>query len=247
MSGRGRGRGRGSYDVRNNTSMTRGPVNSIYADLETLTHEVMATGDMRFISKFVKLLEKYEYTKPRTERMPTQPRLERMPTQPRLERTQSLQHYEHTRSPNPRVKQYENIKNLVVKLGAVWTHKLEDEYMKEYGVELDTNDMPMSALVRSTRGIHAVQSQKDTSKYFAVPNGPLVDEPDLDDDNSDDNVNDDANDDDYGWDDTEVVLTEVVEAMKATETTDDTEVAEATDATDATEVAEVVTQAPDPE
>jgi len=243
MSDRGRGRGRGSYDVRNNTSTTRGPVNSIYADLETLTPEVMATGDMRFISKFVKLLEKYEYTKPRTERMPTQPRLERMPTQPRLERTQSLQHYERTRPPNPRVKQYENIKNLVVKLGAVWTHKLGDEYMKEYGVELDTNDMPMSALVRSTRGIHAVQSQKDTSKYFAVPNGPLVDEPDLDDgdDNANDDAIDDANDDDYGWDDTEVVLTEVAEAAEATAT------AEATEAADATEVAEVVTQAPDPE
>jgi len=246
MSDRGRGRGRGSYDVRNNTSMTRGPVNSIYADLETLTPEVTATGDMRFISKFVKLLEKYEYTKPRTKRMPTQPRLERMPTQPRLERTQSLQHYERTRSPNPRVKQYDNIKNLVVKLGAVWTHKLEAEYMKEYGVELDTNDMPMSALVRSTRGIHAVQSQKDTSKYFAVPNGPLVDEPDLDDDNSDANANDDANDDDddYGWDDTEVVLTEVVETAEAAE---NTEVAEAAEAAEATEVAEVVTQAPDPE
>jgi hypothetical protein len=172
------GRGRGSGDVRNNMS------NNIYTDLETLMSEVMDTRNYVLISKFIKLLEKYKSTG-------------RDNTNSRGYKTSKTQHSaEYTGLQNPRVVQYVNVTKLVNKLGSVWTHKLDSEYLKEYGIELDMGKMSLPVFIRSTRGVHAVRSTKDDTKYFIVPNGPHIDEPELD---VQDNVESDAD----GWDESE--------------------------------------------
>jgi hypothetical protein len=205
MSGRGRGgRGRGSGDVRNvdlimpdrlhtNTS------NNVYKDLETLTADIMATQQLNLISKFIKLLEKYKSPPPQL--------VPRRVESSGRNTSRSL------------AIQYENIKKLVFKLGTVWTHKLEAEYKKEYGTEINMGDMSMSVLIRNTRGVHAVQSVKNMNKHFVVPNGPLVDEPELDDTSGDESSseeeptpdnNDDNDDDDDGWTTNDAVLADII-------------------------------------
>jgi hypothetical protein len=208
MSGRGRGgRGRGSGDVRNvdlimpdrlrtNTNTS----NNVYKDLETLTADIMATQQLNLISKFIKLLEKYKSP-------PSIPQL--------VPRRVESSGRNTSRS---LAIQYENIKKLVFKLGTVWTHKLEAEYKKEYGTELNMGDMSMSVLIRNTRGVHAVQSVKNMNKHFVVPNGPLVDEPELDDTSGDESSseeeptpdNNDDNDDDDGWTTNDAVLADII-------------------------------------
>jgi hypothetical protein len=201
MSGRGRG-GRGSGDVRNvnlimpdrlrtNTS------NNVYKDLETLTADIMATQQLNLISKFIKLLEKYKSP-------PSIPQL--------VPRRVESSGRNTSRS---LAIQYENIKKLVFKLGTVWTHKLEAEYKKEYGTEINMGDMSMSVLIRNTRGVHAVQSVKNMNKHFVVPNGPLVDEPELDDTSGDESSSEeeptpDNNDDDDGWTTNDAVLADII-------------------------------------
>jgi hypothetical protein len=216
MSGRVRGgRGRGSSDVRNvNLIMpdrlrtnTNNTSNNVYKDLETLTADIMATQQLDLISKFIKLLEKYKSPPPIPQLVPRRVESSGRNT------SRSL------------AIQYENIKKLVFKLGTVWTHKLEAEYKKEYGTEINMGDMSMSVLIRNTRGVHAVQSVKNMNKHFIVPNGPLVDEPELDDTSGDESSseeepspehNDDNDDDDDGWTTNDAVLADIINDANTT-------------------------------
>lgn len=171
----GRGRGRGSGDVRMN----------IYSDLEKLMPDIMSTRNYELIAKFIKLLETYKSNNT---------------TSRGYTAFKTPHSSEHTGFQNPRVIQYTNVTKLVNKLGSVWTHKLEEEYLKEYGTEIDMGKMSLPVFIRSTRGVHAVRSIKDDTKYFIVPNGPHVDEPELDEPELDEP---DKGDELDGWDESE--------------------------------------------
>ena len=174
----GRGRGRGSGDVRMN----------IYSDLKKLMPDIMSTRNYELIAKFIKLLETYKSNNTTSRGYTT---------------FKNPHSSEHTGFQNPHVIQYTNVTKLVNKLGSVWTHKLEEEYLNEYGTEIDMGKMSLPAFIRSTRGIHAVQSKKDNTKYFIAPNGPHVDEPELDESESCDEPECCDEPEPDGWDESE--------------------------------------------